>query len=213
MIAAVDDYAALHAGFRWHVPRDFNIAEACCTRWARTRPDAVAIRFEDERGSRTDFTYGEIDREADRLAAALRARGVARGDRVALVLPQRFETAVAHVALYRLGAVAMPLSMLFGPDALEYRIRDSEARLAIVDESGIANVRAARPLCPGLATVVAVGAAAGQGDVDWPELVRGAPSSFVAEPTSAESQAFLDIARRVMDGLGQRADTVLPTVH
>src|SRR6185436_18287307 len=184
VIAAVDDYAALHAGFRWHVPRDFNIAEACCTRWARTRPDAVAIRFEDERGSRTDFTYGEIDREADRLAAALRMLGVARGDRVALVLPQRFETAVAHIALYRLGAVAMPLSMLFGPDALEYRIADSEARLAIVDESGIANVRAARPLCPGLATVVAVGAAAGQGDVDWRDLVRGAPSSFVAEPTS-----------------------------
>ena len=45
-------------------------------------------------------------------------------------MPQRFETAVAHIALYRLGAVAMPLSMLFGPDALEYRINDSEARLA-----------------------------------------------------------------------------------
>ena len=98
-----------------------------------------ASRRED--GARTDFTYRELDREADRLAAALRRLGVGRGDRVALVLPQRFETAVAHIALYRLGAVAMPLSMLFGPDALEYRINDSEARLAIVDESGIANVR------------------------------------------------------------------------
>ena len=131
------------------MPADFNIAEVCCTRWARERPDAVAIRFEHESGARTDFTYGELDREADRLAAALRRLGVARGDRVALVLPQRFETAVAHIALYRLGAVAMPLSMLFGPDALEYRINDSEARLAIVDESGIVNVLAARPLCPG----------------------------------------------------------------
>ena len=112
------------------------------------RPDAVAIRFEAEDGERTDFSYGELDRDADRLAAALRRLGVGRGDRVALVLPQRFETAVAHIALYRLGAVAMPLSMLFGPDALEYRINDSEARLAIVDESGIANVVAARPLCP-----------------------------------------------------------------
>src|SRR4029079_8196984 len=163
----VDRYAELHAGFRWHVPAHFNIADVCCTRWARERPDAVAIRFEAEDGTRTDFTYGELDRDADRLAAALRKCGVARGDRVALVLPQRFETAVAHIALYRLGAVAMPLSMLFGPDALEYRINDSEARLAIVDESGIANVVAARPLCRKLGTVVAVGGAEGQGDVDW----------------------------------------------
>ncbi len=188
---SVDRYAQIHAGFRWHVPHDFNIAEACCARWARLRPDAVAIRFEDENGIRSDFTYGEIDATADRLAAALRMLGVARGDRVALVLPQRFETAVAHFALYRIGAVAMPLSMLFGPDALEYRIRDSEARLAIVDENGIANVLAARPLCPGLATVVAAGAAAGQGDVDWRDLVRGERTAFVAEQTSADDPAVL----------------------
>ena len=155
----IDDWATLHGGFRWHVPAEFNLAEVCCTRWAKERPDAVAIRFEAEDGRRTDFSYGELDRDADRLAAALRKLGVGRGDRVALVLPQRFETAVAHIALYRLGAVAMPLSMLFGPDALEYRINDSEARLAIVDESGIANVVAARPLCPKLATVMAVGTA------------------------------------------------------
>jgi acetyl-CoA synthetase len=189
--AAVDRYAELHQGFRWRVPPDFNIADVCCTRWARARPDAVAIRFEDERGERTDFTYAELDREADRLAAALRRRGVARGDRVGLVLPQRFETAAAHIALYRLGAVAMPLSMLFGPDALEYRIRDSGARLAIVDESGIANVRAARPLCPGLATLVAVGAARGQGDIDWIDLVRDELASFAAAATRADDPAVL----------------------
>ncbi|MBV9890118.1 MAG: AMP-binding protein [Rhizobacter sp.] len=191
MSAAVDRYAELHAGFRWHVPHDFNIAEVCCTRWARATPDAVAIRFEDEHGVRSHFSYGEIDSAADRLAAALRMLGVGRGDRVALVLPQRFETAVAHMALHRLAAIAMPLSMLFGPDALEYRIRDSEARLAIVDESGIASVREARPLCPQLATVVAVGAAAGQGDVDWSDLVRGERIAFVAETTSADDPAVL----------------------
>ena len=132
----IDDWAALHAGFRWAVPERFNIAEVCCARWARDTPDAVAIRYERSDGTRHDHSYRELDRDADRLAAALRKLGVARGDRVALVLPQRFETAVAHIALYRLGAVAMPLSMLFGPDALEYRLNDSEARLAIVDETG-----------------------------------------------------------------------------
>jgi acetyl-CoA synthetase len=187
-----DAYETLHAGFRWHVAARFNIAEVCCTRWARERPGAIAIRFEDERGARTDFSYGELDRAAARLAAALRGLGVGHGDRVALVLPQRFETAVAHIALYRLGAVAMPLSMLFGPEALEYRINDSEALLAIVDESGIANVVAARPLCPRLATVIAVGAAEGQGDLDWSRLLAAGGGGRVASvPTSADDPAVL----------------------
>lgn len=188
---AVDQYAALHAGFRWHVPPVFNIAEVCCTRWARATPGAVAIRYENERGERRDCTYAELDRSADLLAAALRRLGVARGDRVALVLPQRVETAVAHIALYRLGAVAMPLSMLFGADALEYRLNDSEARLAIVDESGIDNVVAARPLCPQLATVLAVGTAEGRGDIDWGAALAAEQVGIAAVATSADDAAVL----------------------
>ena len=187
----IDDWAALHDDFRWAVPEQFNIADVCCARWAQVTPDAVAIRYERSDGTRRDYSYRELDRDADRLAAALRKLGVARGDRVALVLPQRFETAVSHIALYRLGAVAMPLSMLFGPDALEYRFNDSEARLAIVDETGIANVREARPLCPGLATVVAVGAAEGQGDVDWSQALKGERFPFAAESTRADDAAVL----------------------
>ena len=187
----VDRYAELHAGFRWHVPARFNIAEVCCTRWARRTPEAIAIRFEHEGGARRDFSYAELDRDADRLASALRRRGVRRGDRVALVLPQRFETAVAHIALYRLGAIAMPLSFLFGPEALEYRINDSGATLAIVDENGMDHVLAARSLCPRLATVVAVGQAEGRGDVDWSAALAGERAGFVAEDTSAEDPAVL----------------------
>jgi acetyl-CoA synthetase len=85
----------------------------------------------------------------------------------------------------------MPLSMLFGPDALEYRINDSEARLAIVDESGIANVLAARPLCPKLATVLAVGAAEGRGDLDWRRALADAPGRFAAVRTRADEAAVL----------------------
>jgi acetyl-CoA synthetase len=186
-----DEYAALHAGFRWHVPARFNLAEVCCTRWARETPRAVAIRYQHENGTRRDFTYEELDAGADRLAVALRRRGVGRGDRVAIVMPQRFETAVAHIALYRLGAVGMPLSMLFGPEALEYRINDSGARLALVDESGVDNVLAARALCPQLATVVAVGAAEGRGDADWRHLLQESGAAFVAVATEADDPAVL----------------------
>ncbi len=188
---AVDRYAELHAGFRWRVPELFNIAEVCCTRWARQTPQAVAIRYEREDGSRRDYSYGEIDAAADRLAVALRGLGVERGDRVGIVMPQRFETAVAHVALYRLGAVAMPLSMLFGPDALEYRINDSGTRLALVDETGIDNVREARALCPQLATVVAVGGAEGRGDADLSALLAQAGAAIEPVATRADDPAVL----------------------
>ena len=189
--AGIDRYDELHAGFRWQVPERFNIAEVCCTRWARQTPEAIAIRYQREDGSRRDYSYGELDRAADRLAAALRALGVDRGDRVAIVMPQRFETAVAHIALYRLGAVAMPLSMLFGPDALEYRINDSGARLALVDETGIDNVLEARPLCPQLATLVAVGGAEGRGDADWQALLAAAGKAPKPVDTAADDACVL----------------------
>ncbi len=189
--AGIDRYDELHAGFRWQVPERFNIAEVCCTRWARKTPDAIAIRYQREDGSRRDYSYAELDRAADRLAAALRSLGVGRGDRVAIVMPQRFETAVAHIALYRLGAVAMPLSMLFGPDALEYRINDSGARLALVDETGIDNVLEARPLCPQLATLVAVGGAEGRGDADWSALLDGAGAAPTPVDTAADDACVL----------------------
>jgi len=187
----IDRYDELHAGFRWQVPARFNIAEVCCTRWARATPEAIALRYQREDGSRRDYSYAELDRAADRLAAALRSLGVERGDRVAIVMPQRFETAVAHIALYRLGAVAMPLSMLFGPDALEYRINDSGARLALVDETGIDNVLEARPLCPQLATLVAVGGAEGRGDADWQGLLAAAGEAPTPIDTAADEACVL----------------------
>ncbi len=189
--ARQDRHAAIHQHFRWQVPARFNIAEACCGRWARQRPQAVAIRWQNEAGETATLRYGALQAQANRLANALRRLGVQRGERVAIVMPQRFETAIAHMAVYQLGAVAMPLSMLFGPDALEYRLQHSEARVAIVDESAIGNLRAARPRCPALAQVVAVGQAAGQGDVDWDALLAAEHDRHDPVRTGADDPAVL----------------------
>jgi acetyl-CoA synthetase len=186
-----DAYLRLHCDFHWHVPARFSLFEACCARWARATPGAVAIVAEDEAGHVMRHTYAALHIAALRLAAGLAACGVLRGDRVAIVMPQRFETAVAHMAVSALGAVAMPLSMLFGPDALQYRLVDSEARLAIVDESAIETLLAAAPACPALAHVVAVGGAAGRGTIDWDVLVAEPHSPIDPVDTAADDPAVL----------------------
>jgi acetyl-CoA synthetase len=191
--AATDAYAQLHGDFRWQVPERFNIARACCGRWARQARSAgrVAIAWEHEDGRAGTLSYGELQAQADRLSHALVRLGVQRGDRVAIVMPQRPETAVAQMAILQLGAVAMPLSMLFGPDALAYRLQDSGTRVAIADESSIANLRAVRGDCPALQTVLAAGAAAGQGDADWCAALAAADAPFDPVDTTADEAAVL----------------------
>ncbi len=188
-----DNYAALHAGFRWQVPERFNIAQVCCARWAAL-PDAadrIAIHEDGTGVEPTSHSYAQLQDEAHRLSNVLAGLGVARGDRVAIVMPQRFETAVAYMAVLQMGAVAMPLSMLFGPEALEYRLQDSEAVVAICDDSAIASVLQVRAACPALRCVLGVAGAAAQADLDYEaELARHAPR-FAPVETRADEGAVL----------------------
>ena len=188
-----DTHAQLHRGFVWRVPKRFNIAQVCCTRWAQNPDSATrtAVAWQHEDGAHGELSYAALQAQADQLSHTLLRLGVRPGDRVAVVMPQRPETAVAHMALYQMGAVAMPLSMLFGPDALVYRLQDSGAVAAIVDESAIANLRAVRADCPDLKTVLAVGAAQGQGDLDWSTVLQGERSRFPPCKTLADDPAVL----------------------
>lgn len=188
-----DNHAAMHAGFRWQVPAAFNIAEACCGRWAR-RGDAgtrVAIRAHGADPGHDTLTFAQLQARANALSNLLASLGVRRGDRVAIVMPQRFETAVAYMAVFQLGAVAMPLSILFGPDALEYRLNDSEAVVAICDENAFAAIQEVRPKCPALRKVIGVGAIAGDADVHYERMAARQSPEFTAVKTKSEEGAVL----------------------
>ena len=191
--AQKDNYAALHGQFQWSVPSQFNMAHVCCGRWAK-RADAsekIAVHAVDASGNTTTHTYAELQQQANQLSQVLAVLGVSRGDRVAIVMPQRFETAVAYMAVLQMGAVAMPLSMLFGPEALEFRLHDSEAVLAICDESAIGNIDAIRENCRLMQTVIGVGAAAAKADLDYADALAGVVSHFDPVLTSADEAAIL----------------------
>jgi acetyl-CoA synthetase len=188
-----DNYARLHGDFEWLVPEQFNIAQVCCGRWAAL-PDAasrVAIYAANADGASRSFSYLELQQQANRLSQVLAGLGVLAGQRVAIVMPQRFETAVAYMAVLQMGAVAMPLSMLFGPEAIEYRLQDGEAVLAICDESSIENVTAVRARCPALRSVLGVGAAAARAGLDYGSLLAKASPRFTPLATRADAPAVL----------------------
>ena len=188
-----DNHAALHAQFRWAVPEKFNMAQVCCSRWAQ-QPDGddrIAIRAHLQGGQGPVYTYAQLSDAANRLSNVLTVLGVRRGDRVAIVLPQRFGTAVAYMAVLQMGAVGMPLSTLFGPEALEYRLHDSEARVAICDGASVDALLSVRENCPLLETVIGVADAGEQADIDFDRALSQEPGHFHAVDTLADEAAVL----------------------
>src|SRR3984957_7622208 len=127
MLVRRDTYEKVRDAFAWDIPKRFNIAEAICDRHAGAGREALVFQRAD--GGVDRYSFDRLQDVSRRLANALAARGIARGDRVGILLPQCPETLIAHLAVYRLGAVALPLFTLFGPEAIEYRLNDSGAKV------------------------------------------------------------------------------------
>jgi acetyl-CoA synthetase len=125
-------YHTLRETFRWDIPERLNMAEQVCDAWAARDPDRVAIR--DLSGDAPqDITYAGLREMADALAWGLSARGVAPGDRVGVLRSQGAWCAAAHIAIWKIGAISIPLFQLFKRDALLSRLQDSGARLVVTD--------------------------------------------------------------------------------
>jgi len=185
----IGDWAAMRAGYRWAVPEVYNIAERCCDSWAQAAPDKTAIIHIDGAGARQGLTYGQLKRASDGLAASFRARGVARGDRVAVLLAQCPEVMIAHMAAYKLGAVVLPLFTLFGSDALAYRLADSGARVVVTDCDNLDKVLALQADLPDLRELYCIDGGSAPVRQFWDEVET--VSSFEPVQTLAEDPACL----------------------
>jgi len=153
-------YQELYDSFEWELPATFNMAEHVCDRWAADS-DRVAIQAENQNGEQAVITYSNLKETTDKLAGFLRDEGVGRGDKVAINIPQKPETIMAHVATWKVGAVSIPLSELFGPDALDYRLDETDAVICLADETNISAIREVSDHLDHLKTILTV-------DVDSP---------------------------------------------
>ncbi|MEA2966778.1 MAG: acetyl-CoA synthetase, partial [Alphaproteobacteria bacterium] len=156
VLPAASDYDALCRAFRWQVPAHYNIGVDVCDRWAAIEPSRIAIFHVDVHGAVEEISYGALRESSNRLANALAGHGIGCGDRVAILLPQAPAVAASHIAIYKLGAIALPLAILFGNEAISYRLKDSGARVLITNAQGLEKLAGARAALPDLELVLSI---------------------------------------------------------
>lgn len=165
-------FDAARRDFAWDLPADFNIGRAVSDDWAAREPDRVCLQHFLPDGDHLSLSYGDLAKRSNAFARGLAALGVKPGDRVALMLPQGFSTVIAHVALYKMGAIAVPLALLFGVEALGHRLKASGAKVLVTTETGAGKVAPIRSDLPDLETLVIAGGEAGE-HVPFEALVDG----------------------------------------
>ncbi len=190
VLPAARDYAAMVRDFRWQVPAHYNIGVDVCDRWAEREPARTAILNVRADGSVEAVSYGTLRNISNRLANVLVAHGIGAGDRVAILLPQGPAVAAAHIAIYKLGAIALPLAMLFGVEAIGYRLQDSGARALITNAQGLAKLAQAGDAAGHLALVLSVDGAA-DGALGFDDMLSRASPEFTARDTSADDPALM----------------------
>jgi acetyl-CoA synthetase len=190
VLPAARDYGALYRSFRWQIPARYNIGVDVCDRWAEIDPARTAIFNLRADGAVEEVSYGALREASNRLANALAARGIGRGDRIALLLPQGPVVAVSHIAIYKLGAIALPLAMLFGVEAIAYRLEDSGARALITNAQGLAKLAAGRAVASALEFAWSIDGPA-DGAEDLHAVLARAACDFTPVATTPDDPALM----------------------
>jgi acetyl-CoA synthetase len=190
VLPAASDYDALCRAFRWQVPAHYNIGVDVCDRWAAIEPSRIAIFHVDVHGAVEEISYGALRESSNRLANALAGHGIGCGDRVAILLPQAPAVAASHIAIYKLGAIALPLAILFGNEAISYRLKDSGARVLITNAQGLEKLAGARAALPDLELVLSIDGPA-EGAEDFHAVLARSAGNFTPIATTPDDPALM----------------------
>lgn len=191
MLKAEATYEATCQAFAWKIPERYNLALDVCDKWA-DGSGRLAMIYEKSPTVQQRYTFDELKQLSDRFALALAHHGVAKGDRVGIFLPQAPETAVAHLAIYKIGAIAVPLFTLFGTEALQFRLADSGSKVLVTHQEGLLKLAAIRAALPALETVFVIdGAAPEPGSLSFWGALEAEPAGFTPVPTTADDPAVI----------------------
>lgn len=193
MLKPSHSYEEALRSFSWHIPANYNIGVDAIDKHTLPGADAnrTALITELENGEVGRYSFADLKRLSNCLANAMQGLGVQQGDRVAILLQQSLETALAHIATYKLGAIAVPLFTLFGEDALLYRLSDSAARLVVTDVANLDKVMNLKSELPRLETLLVVGSQNKAGAVDFWAAMMSASDQFTPMATKADDPALI----------------------
>src|SRR6266446_3545003 len=190
MLTEASSYDDLYRNFRWDVPARFNMATACCDRYA-DGSGRLALIYVDEDGTATRTSFDDVAEMSCRFANVLKADGLVRGDRVAVFLSQSLELPIAHLAAFRSGMISIPLFALFGEDALEFRLSNSEAKAIVTDEAGWEKLTKIRHRLPHLQDIYVTSGAVHAGAKPFWTSIETASEEFTTVDTSADDPALI----------------------
>jgi acetyl-CoA synthetase len=190
MLTPAKTYEDVYNTFRWQIPEFYNIGIDICDKWARQRY-RLALIYEDEKGHVEKYTFWDLKNLSNKLANGLKAFSIGVGDRLGILLPQCPQTAISHIAAYKVGAVAIPLFTLFGTDALEYRLSNSEAKGIVTDAANLPKIMEIWQNLPHLKTVLVTGGEKPEKVLGFGDVVEKGSSDFQAVKTRAEDPALI----------------------
>ena len=183
-------YDEVCRNFKWEIPADYNIGVDVCDKWAGDR-QRLALIYIDPQGEEQKYTFRSLKNFSNQLANTLKAHGIERTDRVGILLSQRPETLISHIAVYKLGAVAVQLLTLFGPEAIEYRLADSQAQAVITDQDNLSKIHEIRERLPHLKLVMVADGGRAEGGMDFWESIEKADRNFMPVKTRPEDPALI----------------------
>lgn len=183
-------YDEVRNSFEWEIPQFYNIGIDICDKWA-SDPDRLALIHETSFGETRTWTFRELRDLSNQLANGLRSHGIARGERIGILLGQGPETALTHIAAYKLGAVAIPLFTLFGTDALEYRLSNSQASAVVTDDANVHKILEIWDNLPDLRWLLVTETHSGDRILDFWNLIEKGSTNFEPVKTSAEDPALI----------------------
>lgn len=189
-VARKNTWEDMRQGFAWPKFSKFNIAEEICEYWARKDPDRCALMYLSSDGSRKDYTYRDLSRSSNQLANVLRAKGIQRGERCAVLLPQSPETALTHLACYKIGAIVVPLFTLFGEDGLQFRLTNSGTKAIVTDHANLQKILNIRDQLPDLEVIISIDEGEVGVDCFWPLLAKASDKTEIAD-TTPDDPAFI----------------------
>jgi acetyl-CoA synthetase len=190
MLRSGKTYSDVYDTFKWKIPEFYNIGVDICDKWAQQN-DRLALIYENEEGRVEKYTFCDLKRLSNQFANGLQANGIVQGDRIGIFLPQCPETAICHITAYKIGAIAIPLFTLFGTDALEYRLLNSDAVGVITDAANLPKIMEIWKNLPQLKTVLVTGGTKPEEVLNFWEVVKKGSPDFQAVKTRADDPALI----------------------